>query len=135
MPSLTQMFHMSDVCLLMSSFLPLRACRCLRKTSPEVLTLWAIPQIQSTLSWRFKLNELFAAFDLVLIYHSPSPVCLDDVRSSFRNFVGTDLTDEILGQLLALAGDMIKMSRRDADSEFMFEQQSLSDELQEQKNS
>lgn len=104
MPSI---FHSEELSLLLSSYLGIHSCWCVRGSAKHVFSSDAMPRLRRALAWRRELSSLFVVFEVVLSV-APEPLSLREVRDSIATFTGTELRDERLGQVLSLARGMLQ---------------------------
>lgn len=100
-----------DICLLLSSFLSQHACWTLRHVARNVLSDCTAPRVRRALAWRQELGHLFTFLDVILSSCSPqrqsSLVGLQEIRNAFAASPCRVPSDERLGQILALADDLL----------------------------
>jgi len=105
--SALRVLESEEISLLLSSFLSQHACWCMRRTAQTVLSPTTAPRVRRALSWRQELSQLYATLDAFLSLKALALVPLQEIRLFFDATSSAGLFDARLGQLLALAGELL----------------------------
>lgn len=124
-----QVLRSEELSLLVSSYLPLHSCWSLRRVSQHTLSPRAARGAHRALGWRQELSNSFALLEVALSLRSQSLVSVEDVRSFLAATGCVQDADERLGQLHALAGEMVVLRHLHGSSELALGQQCEDGEL------
>lgn len=108
--SALRVLESEEISLLLSSFLSQHACWCMRRTAQSVLSPITAARVRKALSWRQEFSRLYATLDAFLSLKASALVPLQEIRLFFDATSRAGLFDARLGQLLALAGQLLVIS-------------------------
>lgn len=112
-----RLLESEEVALLLSSYLSQHACWTLRHVARNILSDQTAPRVRCALAWRQELGQLFALLEVILSSQSflrsqslqgDSPlVSLQDIRNSLAVFPCKVHSDVRIGQVIAVAGELL----------------------------